>query len=184
MLKLSTLLLFFLFVGVANSNDSCDRKEMEDTICSLCGQRKGSQSTGIGQQIAFYAYMSSSIQINTLSKHKIFVYDRVETNLGNGYDAKSGKFVVPESGVYVIHTTTVSYDKSSSVIELVKNGVVKDIAFADSGNHEDRDSSSTLTILNLKKGDVVYTRVGSWHGGKYLESNNYARISFSGFKLM
>ncbi|XP_062586796.1 C1q-related factor-like [Saccostrea cucullata] len=157
---------------------------MEDTICSLCGQRKGSQSTGIGQQIAFYAYMSNNIQVNTLSKHKIFVYDRVETNIGNGYDVKSGKFTVPESGVYVIHTTIVSYDRSWGVIELVKNGVVKDMALADSGSHDDRDSSSTLTILNLKKGDVVYTRVGPSHGGKYLESNVYARMSFSGFKLM
>ncbi|XP_061176134.1 complement C1q-like protein 4 [Saccostrea echinata] len=157
---------------------------MEDTICSLCGQRKGSQLTGTGQQIAFYAYMSSNIQIKTLSKHKIFVYDRVETNIRNGYNAKSGKFIAPQSGVYVIHTTTVSYDKSASVIEIVQNGVVKDIAFADSGDHKDKDTSSTLTILNLKKGDVVNTGVGSYHGGQILESNTVARMSFSGFKLM
>ncbi|XP_061177315.1 complement C1q-like protein 4 [Saccostrea echinata] len=181
---LKPLLLFFLFVGVANGNDSCDRKEMEDTICSLCGQRKGSQLAGTGQQIAFYAYMSSNIQIKTLSKHRIFVYDRVETNIGNGYDAKSGKFIAPESGVYVIHTTTVSYDKSHSVIEVVKHGVIKNIGIADSGNHDDYASTSTLTVLNLKRGDVLNTRVGPGYGGQYLLSNTLARMSFSGFKLL
>ncbi|XP_062598474.1 complement C1q-like protein 2 [Saccostrea cucullata] len=178
-------LLFFLFVGFANGSKSCDRKEMEDTICSLCGQRKGTQLTrGSGKQIAFYAYISSNIQGKTLSKHKIFVYDRVETNIGNGYDATSGKFTAPERGVYVIHTTTFSYNRSCSVIELVKNGVVKDVAYADSGNHDDAASASTLTILNLKKGDVINTRVGVRYGGSYLPSNDFARISFSGFKLM
>ncbi|XP_062598472.1 complement C1q-like protein 4 [Saccostrea cucullata] len=179
------LLLFFLFVGVANGNDSCDRKEMEDTICSLCGQRKGSQLTsGTGKPIAFYAYMSSNIPVKTLSKHKIFVYDRVETNIGNGYDVKSGTFTAPENGVYVIHTTTFSNDKSHSVIEVVKNGVVKDVAYADSGHHDDVASTSTLTILNLKKGDVLNTRAGPGYGGQLLVSNKYARMSFSGFKLM
>ncbi|XP_061165718.1 complement C1q tumor necrosis factor-related protein 3-like [Saccostrea echinata] len=181
---LKSLSFFFLSLCFAYGNESCGRKEMEDTICSLCGQRSGSQTTGSGKQIAFYAYMSNNVQIKTLSKHKIFVYDRVETNIGNGYDAKSGKFIAPESGVYVIHSTTVSYDRSYSIIEIVQNDVIKDIALADSYSHGDRDSSSTLTILNLKKGDVVNARVGPTYGGHYLESNIYARMSFSGFKLM
>lgn len=29
---------------------------------------------------------------------------RVETNAGNGYDVRSGKFTAPESGIYVFHT--------------------------------------------------------------------------------
>ncbi|XP_062582348.1 cerebellin-1-like isoform X3 [Saccostrea cucullata] len=176
------LLFFILFICVANGNESCDRKEMEDTICSLCGQRKGNQPNISGKQVAFHAYMSSNVQIKTLSKHKIFVYDRVETNVGNGYDVKSGKFTAPESGVYVIHTTTVAVDRSACTIEIVKNGVIKDIGFADAYDHNDRASSSTLTILNLKKGDVVNARAGSY-GGKYLESQTSARMSFSGFKL-
>ncbi|XP_061180510.1 complement C1q-like protein 4 [Saccostrea echinata] len=181
---LKPLSFILLFVYLAYGNESCDRKEMEDTICSLCGQRKGNHLTGSGKQVAFYASMSSNVQIKTFSKYKIFVYDRVETNIGNGYDAKSGKFIAPESGVYVIHTTTVAFDRSYSIIEIVQNGVIRDVGLADAYNHSDRASSSTLTILNLKKGDVVNTRVGSSYGGHYLESNTWARMSFSGFKLM
>ncbi|XP_062586798.1 uncharacterized protein LOC134248409 [Saccostrea cucullata] len=110
---------------------------------------KGRGCQPVGQQIAFYAYMSSNIHMNRLYRHKIFVYDSVETNIGNGYDARTGKFIAPQSGVYVIHTTTVSIDYSASIIEIVKNGVVKDVAFADSGNHDDR-----VTIYNNNLRDV------------------------------
>lgn len=37
-------ILVVLCLCVANGDESCDRKEMEDTICSLCSQRKGNQS--------------------------------------------------------------------------------------------------------------------------------------------
>uniref|UniRef100_A0A8W8NP78 Uncharacterized protein n=1 Tax=Magallana gigas TaxID=29159 RepID=A0A8W8NP78_MAGGI len=44
-------ILIVLCLCVANGDESCDRKEMEDTICSLCSQRKGNQS---GHRIAFF----------------------------------------------------------------------------------------------------------------------------------
>ncbi|XP_062577663.1 complement C1q-like protein 4 [Saccostrea cucullata] len=167
-------------VGFVYAEESCDRKEMGDTICSLCGQRKESRLTGV----AFYAYMSSNVMVKTLSKHKTFVYDRVETNIGNGYDARSGKFTAPESGVDVFHTSTTAFDKSHSIVEIVKNNAIKDIGWADAMDHNDRAPASTMTILNLKKGDIVNTRVGTHFAGNYMESNAYARMTFSGFKLM
>lgn len=109
----------------------------------------------IGQQIAFFAYMSKNVAIKTLSKYKTFVYDRLETNTGNGYDIKSGKFTAPESGHYVFHTSTTAYDKSYSVIEIVKNNKLVDVALADANDHNDRAAASTMTILSLAKGDTV-----------------------------
>lgn len=127
--------------------------------------------------------MSKNIPIKSITKHKTLVYDMVETNAGHGYDVNSGKFTAPESGLYVFHTTTTSYDRSHISIEVVKNGKVKDIAWADSMGHDDRAVASTMTILNLKKGDIVQIRVGEAYAGNYLESNQYTRMSFSGFKL-
>ncbi|XP_061181192.1 complement C1q-like protein 4 [Saccostrea echinata] len=173
-------LALILFVGIVYAGESCDRKEMEDTICSLCGQRKESRQSGI----AFYAYMSNNVMVKTFSKHKTFVYDRVETNIGNGYDARSGKFTAPESGVYVFHSSTTAHNKSHCTVEIVQNSAVKDIAWADAIDHNDRASASTMTILNLKKGDIVNTRVGVTYGGNFMESDIYTRMSFSGFKLM
>ena len=127
--------------------------------------------------------MSKNIPIKSLSKHKAFVYDRIETNAGNAYNSATGKFTAPGDGMYVFHTSTAAYDKSWSTIEIVKNGEIKDIGFVDAGNHDDRALSSTMTILSLKKGDVVHVRAGIEYGGRYLESNQYVRMTFSGFKL-
>lgn len=112
-----------------------------------------------------------------------FVYDRVETNVGNGYDVRSGNFTAPENGIYVFHTSTTSYDKSTCSVEVVKNGQIKDITWADSMSHDDRAVASSMTILSLTKGDIVLVRVGAKQGGNYLESNQNTRMSFSGFKL-
>ena len=126
--------------------------------------------------------MSKNIPINTLSRHKAFVYDRIETNAGNAYNSATGKFTAPGDGMYVFHTTTTAFNKSYCTIEVVKNGVVKDIGIADAGDHDDRALSSTMTILSLKKGDVVHVRAGIY-GGNYVESDQYARMTFSGFRL-
>eukprot|EP00105_Crassostrea_gigas_P041857 XP_019926005.1 PREDICTED: complement C1q-like protein 4 isoform X2 [Crassostrea gigas] len=174
---LRRFVLVILCLCVASGEESCDRSEMENTICSLCSQRRG------GHQVAFFAYMSQSIQINAISKYMTFVYDRVETNVGNGYDVRSGNFTAPENGVYVFHTSTTSYDKSVCSVEVVKNGQIKDITLADSGQHDDRAVASSMTILSLTKGDIVLARVGTAQSGNYLESNQYTRMSFSGFKL-
>uniref|UniRef100_K1PYY5 Complement C1q-like protein 4 n=1 Tax=Magallana gigas TaxID=29159 RepID=K1PYY5_MAGGI len=127
--------------------------------------------------------MSQNVLINTISKYKTFVYDRVETNVGNGYNVQTGNFTAPESGIYVFHTTTAAFDKSHSTIEIVANGQVKDITWADAMDHDDRAVASSMTVLSLTEGDVVYVRVGLLFGGNYLESNQYTRMSFSGFKL-
>lgn len=122
--------------------------------------------------------MSQNVYINSISKYKTFVYDRVETNAGSGYDVNSGKFTAPERGLYVFHTSTTAYDRSYSTIEVVKNGQVKDITIADAMDHDDRAVASTMTILRL-----IFVRVGVAFRGRYLESNGLTKMSFSGFKL-
>jgi hypothetical protein len=129
-------------------------------------------------QVAFYVYMSQSIQISFLSVNKTLVYDQIETNVGNGYHMTTGYFVAPEDGVYAFQVTTVAKDKSSCSVELVKNELVKDVGWADASSHYGRTSSSTFTVLNLKAGDIMKVRVGSAYGG------NYERLSFSGFKIV
>jgi hypothetical protein len=139
-------------------------------------------SISAGRNIAFYAYISKNVPISSLSPNKILVYDVVDLNLGKGYDVISGKFIAPDSGLYAFHVTTVSYDKSWSTVKLMLDGAVKNVGFADSGNHNDRASSSTFTILSLEINQTVYTQVGVY-GGATLESNEHSRLSFSGYKI-
>lgn len=79
--------------------------------------------------------MSQNVMINTVSKYK------------------TGNFTAPESGVYVFHTTTAAIDNSHSTIEIVANGQVKDITWADAMDHNDRAVASSMTVLSLTEGD-------------------------------
>lgn len=128
--------------------------------------------------------MSQNLYINSISKYKTFVYDRVETNAGSGYDVNSGK-LIHSSGE---RTLRISYqhDCLRQILQYYrggKNGRVKDITIADAMDHDDRAVASTMTILSLIKGDIVFVRVDVAFRGRYLESNGLTRMSFSGFKL-
>ncbi|XP_063435540.1 complement C1q-like protein 4 [Mytilus trossulus] len=132
--------------------------------------------------VPFYAYLSADLAISSVSTHSIIKYDVVDLNLGNGYDASSGQFTAPSDGLYVIHITTLTgaRDSSHAVVELISNGVIKDITWAHSMNHPDR---AVATTVDLRKGDKVNARIGTAKGGAVLESTTHIRCSFSGFKV-
>uniref|UniRef100_K1R977 Heavy metal-binding protein HIP n=1 Tax=Magallana gigas TaxID=29159 RepID=K1R977_MAGGI len=151
-----------------------------------CHTKQGGGATGgkvLGDDVDMENIATTDAAGPGFVVYKTFVYDRVETNTGNGYDIKSGKFTAPESGHYVFHTSTTAYDKSYSIIEIVKNNKLVDVALADANDHNDRAAASTMTILSLAKGDTVLVRAGAYYSGYYLETSQYTRMSFSGFKL-
>ena len=78
----------------------------------------------------------------------------------------------------------VAFDKSWAVVHLKVNGATRDVMFPDAGNHIDRSTATTVTVVKLQKGDTVRLQVYSTsYGGNYLESNLNSRCSFSGYKL-
>nr|CBX41667.1 putative C1q domain containing protein MgC1q18 [Mytilus galloprovincialis] len=203
------MFVFLVCFAVITSLAGTEKCSLEDTICSLCGKRQVSNEhpdlTALRKAIkvnrkdidvqkkeiqdlkenhshvAFFAYMSNNW--NQLSKHKRLVYDVVDLNNGNGYNKANGEFTVPSSGLYVFHVSTGAYDRSYASVELVSQGRIRNIGWADSGDHNDRTFATTVTPLQLNKGDVVYTRTGIGNGGKFIESNSYIRTSFSGVKI-
>lgn len=176
-LLLTTVFVFFGCVkgGCSSCSDSCQMfNELKAEIDDL-------KAASI--PVAFYAYLSANLALSSVSTHSIIKYDVVDLNLGNGYDASSGQFTAPSDGLYVIHITTGARDSSHAVVELISNGVIKDITWADSMNHIDRSVATTVTPLDLRKGDKVNARIGPTKGGAVLESTTHIRCSFSGFKV-
>ena len=133
------------------------------------------------KSVAFFAYLSNNW--SKLRRHTKLVYDVVDLNDGNGYNKADGTFTAPSGGLYVFHVSTGAIDRSHAAMELVLNGKVRNIGFADSADHNDRTYATTVTPLRLKKGDVVSTRIGTSFGGRYIESRSYIRTSFSGVKI-
>jgi hypothetical protein len=138
---------------------------------------------GSNTPIAFYAYLRGSLPLKTMQTHQTIVYDQADLNLGNGYNKANGKFTTPMNGTYVFHVATGAIDQSHASVELVVNGIIKDVSWADSMDHADRSFATTATPVSLKQGDVVLARIGSAHGGNLLESDTLIRCSFSGFRL-
>lgn len=134
--------------------------------------------------VAFFAYRSSSLNLNHSLKHTIIIYNIVDLNLGNGYNKDTGKFTAPSDGLYIFYVSTGVIEQSHTIVELVLNNYIKDIGWSDSMDHNDRSQVTTATPLSLEKDDIVYARIGNLNAGRYIESSSNIRSSFSGVKIM
>ncbi|CAG2237350.1 unnamed protein product [Mytilus edulis] len=103
-------------------------------------------------------------------------------NIGSAYNGITGKFTAPSDGLYLFHVSTGAHDRTHASVQLVLNGHVKNIGWADSAEHTDRTFVTIVTPLILRKNDTVYTTIGTAGTADYIESNSYMRTSFSGKK--
>jgi glucuronosyltransferase len=108
------------------------------------------------------------------------VFDHVLTNIGGAYNGKSGIFACHQPGVYVFYWVTTNKDTTYMDSELVVNGEEQCQAFSDSGNHNDYTVASNTVVVDLKQGDQVWIRIGTWHDGQL---GGEKRTSFSGWLL-
>lgn len=58
----------------------------------------------VATRVAFYAYMSVDRGIDWFSLDKKIIYDKVNLNIGDGYDVLTGVFTAPSSGTYIFNT--------------------------------------------------------------------------------
>ncbi|KAK7106909.1 hypothetical protein V1264_014932 [Littorina saxatilis] len=108
------------------------------------------------RQVAFTVYFSAD-PIQDFGVHGILRFDHIVTNTANGYDAKTGIFTSPVSGLYVFHLDVMSVDNGLSVsINIIKNGVALDDAYASGGKRNDQGNS--LVTIDLKAGEKVWTQ--------------------------
>lgn len=56
------------------------------------------------EPVAVHAYLSTNVPAY-LAVHYIIAFDKVVTNVGNGYHSNLGTFITPRSGLYVFTWT-------------------------------------------------------------------------------
>lgn len=85
------------------------------------GDTEGTNFTGHGYRIAFYVGLK-----NPHEGYEVLKFDDVITNLGNHYDASTGKFTCQVSGIYFFtyHVLMRGGDGTSMWADLCKNGQV------------------------------------------------------------
>jgi len=125
--------------------------------------------------VSFYAYSSSDIQ--GTRENQAVVFDKVDTNLGGGYNGTTGVFTAPAAGQYQFAVKYMMLYLNSSYaysgeVHLLKNGNITLRLFADTHRQEGNyDTASGLTVMGLNKGDkvsvVAYTGKLFFWGGFY-----------------
>lgn len=142
-------------------------------------------------KVAFYAHKSHTFK--ALSAHKPFIFDAVETNIGNGYDRHTGIFTAPSSGVYAfswtIHAAGSHHAGSSGqygemAAVLTQNGVGKGSVYADTEKKYDDASATGFVILAASKGDKFQIKSPNLNGqGAMYSTLANGKTSFSGYRI-
>lgn len=106
----------------------------------------------------------------SLGANDAIKFDRVATNIQDGYNPTTGIFTTPVAGVYQFSFTVMSNDGKQLYVYITHNNTKQQGIWLHGSGYK---TGSTVSILSLKKGDRVeittngsYTTFssGSWYG--------------------
>ncbi|XP_061169513.1 complement C1q tumor necrosis factor-related protein 3-like [Saccostrea echinata] len=128
------------------------------------------------ETVAFEASLSSSLR-NMKSGQRV-VFSTLGENNGNGYDASSGVFTAPGSGVYIFVWSIVSTETRFSSTALIVNGKQRAVNQCNS-KKANNDSCTRTTVVKLAVGEKVW--IECVQDGSAID--DYKSSSFAGFRL-
>lgn len=132
---------------------------MNELILNFCFLFKGQSTPAIG----FSAMVSRD---TSLGDNQAILYDRVLTNIGNGYNKWSGHFTAPMKGLYLFTCSVMAVGDKYIAVTMVKNG--KWTAYAHSSSSV-WESGAMSVVLALKKGDKIW--IQRYHGDRLLHGS-------------
>ncbi|XP_022295233.2 complement C1q tumor necrosis factor-related protein 3-like [Crassostrea virginica] len=144
--------------------------------CKAVGFVRDACSTQVDQRkVAFTASVvssSSSWNSGTL------VFNKVISNVGKGYDPKTGVFTAPIAGMYVFYVAAIEYGTQHLRSDIVINNVpkVRMLGYITAGYQ----TGTNMVVQYLKRGDNV--RVAHFQGSGYY-SENAPMTTFTGFMI-
>lgn len=131
------------------------------------------------KKIAFSAYLSAD---RTLGRNQHVKFDRVLLNDGNGYEASTGVFRAPVSGVYSFTFVVAQRHRYEIRLNLVVDGKVVVGAIAEGTKYYHDVQGTNTANVHVRKGRPVW--VQSYCHGRIEGSHyNFRYTSFSGHIL-
>ena len=119
-------------------------------------------------KVAFSAILTTPL---ALGEHQIVEYDKVLTNIGNGYDSRHGHFTAPIKAVYLFSCSMMNIEGISKVyLEIVKNGIRVAHLYSD---EDDYSMATQVVIVMLEKGDMVWVRHSDTASSRLLNDGGY-----------
>ncbi|XP_062586363.1 complement C1q-like protein 4 isoform X2 [Saccostrea cucullata] len=141
--------------------------------------------------VAFYVFYSYNFKALTIGT--TLVFDSVVTNLGNGYNKRTGIFTAPSSGVYTftwtvntagLHVAGQSGQYGEMNASIKQNGVTRGSIKADSESENNDEAATGFVVLSLKAGDEIQVVSDKLNGqGSIYSDKKYGRTTFSGFQI-
>ena len=116
---------------------------------------------------------------HTFPAKSIILWEDILENVGDGYDANTGKFMAPQAGTYRFVLTVMNAQAGDEVyLHLVVNGAGSCVALA---SEVERFQTGVCTqVVRLAAGDEVWVINPDW-GATYLYRKDFT--AFEGFMI-
>ncbi|XP_025088537.1 complement C1q and tumor necrosis factor-related protein 9A-like [Pomacea canaliculata] len=111
------------------------------------------------QQVAFTVRFSTDENLHgiLISSGQTLKFDSVITNLGNAYDASTGVFTAPISGLYTFHLVAmVPLQARNLDLAVIKGSIPVDHVYANSQSPDAQ--GSTQYTIHLTAGEMVWVQ--------------------------
>ncbi|XP_070568378.1 complement C1q tumor necrosis factor-related protein 3-like isoform X2 [Ptychodera flava] len=139
------------------------------------GQPGETQQTN---RIAFS--VSRTTALGLVSQDTPVTYQKIYTNMGNGFNIGTGKFTCSVSGVYFFMISANRKNDQSLFMCLMKNDEQLPCIYVAHSANRYHGSASNSVIIDLQHGDEVWVRLAS---GYALYSNVNEYTTFTGYLL-
>nr|ALA16010.1 C1q-domain-containing protein-1 [Mytilus coruscus] len=134
-----------------------------------------------GNPVGFHANRGSTIFLDT-ARDQTVVYDKVITNVGNGYNSRTGIFTCPKGGLYSFSWTSLTPPgkRFETRFILNRNRITGNRANAESINQYVQATKNV--VVEMKEGDTA--KINTIGGAANVLHGDYNSFSsFSGFKV-
>lgn len=127
--------------------------------------------------VAFSATLLTAVE--DMDPWQVVVFNKILTNVGNGYSSETGEFTAPINGTYVFFAHIMGSDRRSLEMSLQVNKANKMYLYAN-GLVYGRDAN--MVVLKLNMGDkVTIVKHGAFEGRPFYVHPKWS--TFSGFLL-
>lgn len=129
--------------------------------------------------VGFTACLSTSGDVFHQGDQTI-IFDKVFTNVGQGYNSHTGIFTAPRRGLYVFHLAAMSRAGTSKYLDLVKDGNELDKAYVGAHGVIDYQSVAKEWALELNQGSQVWIKDGTYKGDVI---DGWCKTAFTGYMV-
>ncbi|XP_045179782.2 adiponectin-like [Mercenaria mercenaria] len=134
-----------------------------------------SQNTEVPNSIVVGFTVALQNHIFDLPLRSTVIYDEVFYNAGNGYDASTGIFTAPHSGLYLFYINVEPVDETiPASVAILVNGSYRVAAVAERYDKNNDSTGSNVLAENIQEGDRVWVET-------YLNDNQNLFEGFTTF---